>query len=112
MRTWLENNERHCDRDFAIKYNIIEPGDTTTTCKLDSDEYIYIHDFAEEPTLLEKLRKTFGEEVTQDYIKPLHDEDFEACNMICYNSVIVANPTDGYEICAKHIANYILRGRP
>lgn len=42
MKSWIENNQRHCDREFAIEYGIIEAGDTTTTCKLYFDEYIYI----------------------------------------------------------------------
>lgn len=41
--TWIENNERHCTRQFAIEHGIIAANDTTTTCKLWWDEYITIH---------------------------------------------------------------------
>lgn len=41
--TWVENNERHCTRQFAIEHGIIDANDTVTTCKLWWDEYIIIH---------------------------------------------------------------------
>ena len=40
---WIENNERHCTRQFAVERGIIGATDTTTAEKLWWDEYIYIH---------------------------------------------------------------------
>ena len=40
---WTENNKRHCTRQYAIERGIIKAGDSSTTCKLWWDEYIYIH---------------------------------------------------------------------
>lgn len=44
VKHWMENNERHCTRAFAICHGMIAEDDTTTTCVQWWDEYMYIHD--------------------------------------------------------------------
>lgn len=39
---WVENNERHCTREFAVQAGIIKASEKVA-CKLWFDEYIHIH---------------------------------------------------------------------
>lgn len=41
--SWLENNNRHMSRKKAIEFGILKEN-STKTCVLHSDEYVYIHD--------------------------------------------------------------------
>lgn len=51
------------------------------------------------------LKNEYGGRVSVAYIKPLHDEDFEAGYVVCVDNIIVANA----DIMIKNICEAIER---
>lgn len=54
-----------------------------------------------------ELQKRYGESVTVDKIKPMHDEDFDSGYVVCVNNVIVANAYEDESVICEMIERYL-----